>query len=88
MGEDLVHSVNELRIVEKCSPVVGGRHGHRTVPLHAADDFGKFGRGVLMPEDRLIAYDQPGDVGVAPRQVEGGLDLTLVSNLVLVDPDA
>jgi hypothetical protein len=41
-----------------------------------------------MPEDRLVAQDEPGDIGVTPRQVEGGLYLALVSGFVLVDPDA
>jgi len=45
MGEDLVHGVNELRMVEECPPVVGGRYRHRTVSLYAADDFGKLGGG-------------------------------------------
>jgi len=40
MGEHLVDSINQLRMVEKCPPVVGGRHGHRTVSLHTANDFG------------------------------------------------
>ncbi|MGC1560453.1 MAG: hypothetical protein WA820_11465, partial [Bradyrhizobium sp.] len=73
MGEDLVHGVNELRMVEECPPVVGGRYRHRTVSLYAADDFGKLGGGVFMPEERLIAHNEPGDIGVAPRQVESGL---------------
>ena len=88
MGEDLIHRVNKLRMVKKCLPVVGGRHRHRTVSLDAADDLGKFGRGVFMPEDCFIAHDQPGDVGVVPREVERGLDLALVSGFVLIDPDA
>ena len=88
MGEDLVYSVNKLRMVNECLPVVGGRDRHRTVSLDAADDLGNFGRGVFVPEDRFIAHDQPGDIGVAPRQVESDLDLSLVSVLVFVDPDA
>jgi len=43
---------------------------------------------MFVPEERLIAHDQPGDIRVAPRQIEGGRDLTLVSGFVLVDPDA
>src|SRR6185437_4762965 len=88
VSEDVVHGVNEFWMVNKCLPVVGGCHRHRTLSLDAADNFSQFGRSVFMPEDCFIAHDQPGDVGVAPRQVKGGLDLALVSRLILIDPDA
>ena len=49
MGEDLVHGVDEFRMVEEGLPVICGRHRNRTVSLHAPDNFDEFGRGVLVP---------------------------------------
>ena len=88
VGKDLVDSVAELRMLNEGLPVFGGCYRDRTVSLHASDDFGKFGRGALVPEYRFIAHDQTSDVGVVSRQIEGGRDLALVSGFILVDPGA
>ena len=88
MGEDLVHGVDEFRMVDEGLPMIRGRHRNWTVSLHTPDNLDELGRGVFMPEQGLIAHDQPSDVGVAPGELERGRDLTLVSGVVLVDPDA
>ena len=88
MGKDLVHGVDEFRMVDEGLPVICGRHRNRTVALHAPDNSGEIGGGALVPVDGFIPDDQAGDVRVAPGEIEGGGNLALISSIVLVDPDA
>ena len=88
VGEDFVHGVDEFRMIDEGLPVIRGRHGNRAVALHAPNDFDELGRGVLVPQIGFIAHHQPGDVMVAPGEIEGGGNLALVSCRVLVEPDA
>ena len=88
MGEHLVHGVDQLRMVDEGLPVIRGRHRNRTVPLHAPDNVGQLGRGMLVPQERFITDNQAGDVAITPGEIERGRNLALVSRLVLVEPDA
>ena len=88
MGEDLVHGVDEFRMVDEGLPVIRGRHRNRTVSLHTPNNLDQLGCGVFVPEHGLIAHDQTSDIGIAPGELERGRDLTLVSGVVLIDPDA
>ena len=88
MGEHFVDGVDEFRMIDEGLPVIGGCDRNRTFALHTLNDFDKFGRGMLMPQIGFIAHHQTGDVVVAPRQIERGCNLALVSSLILIDPDA
>src|ERR1700722_330872 len=88
MGEDLIHGVDEFRMVDEHLPMICGRHRNWTVSLHTPDNLDELGYVVFSPKQRLIAHDQASNVGATPSELECGRDLTLVSGVVLVDPDA